>query len=457
MACQIVVCVGQNSRNPKATVLEVLFALIFVKPLLEVLRIARRDRQKWYQRVRPADENVQSKLCAVFAESAPAAFLQFLMLHSRHPTVFMYLSIVISIATVAFTLASVDFNVDTDPTDRTNIPQFYGLIPERTGTRAAIFLAMGVHSFAQVAAAALGTASLAHIHPWIAVCTWGGKLAAMYALKTAQRDLSWFYPVCGLWGILLALAARSIEMIVSDLGLLYFRHPDNMGCVQWWFGQMWPWMLLATAIGLRATTPAELGLSAALNTTLNATALGSASDAALSTTLNTTALDGGVEPSPLTDPTVLSITAALLFVMWLLSLAAFFLLANRDYWHTFFTAETSAQYTKRVRWDGQAGVEERAMLLVSVHPSLLRLVAADAAEWLEDNWDTWTREDTPADWLTDEWKRALPDSVISQKTLQALGGKTRRRTTLAMRLRLGSGLLVHVPVEGATGAAPHCQ
>ena len=196
-------------------------------------------------------------------------------------------------------------------------------------------------------------------------------------------------------------------------------------------------MLLATAIGLRATTPAELGLSAALNTMLNTSALG-----------------GGVEQSPLTDPTVVSIMAALLFAVWLLSLAAFFLLANRDYWHTFFTTETAAQYTKRVRWDSQAGVEERAMLLVSVHPSLLRLVAADAAEWLEDNWDTWTREDTPADWLTDEWKRALPDSVISQKTLQALGGKTRRRTTLAMRLRLGSGLLVHVPVEGASGAAP---
>jgi hypothetical protein len=253
----------------------------------------------------------------------------------------------------------------------------------------------------------------------------------MYALKTAQRDLSWFYPVCGLWGILLALAARSIEMVVSDLGLLYLRHPDNMGCVQWWFGQMWPWMLLATAIGLRAATPAELG---------------SASDAALNTTLNATALGGVVEQSPLTDPTVLSIMAALLFMMWLLSLAAFFLLTNRDYWHTFFTTETSAQYTKRVRWDGQAGVEERAKLLISVHPSLLRLVAADAAEWLEDNWDTWTREDTPADWLTDEWKRALPDSVISQKTLQTLGGETRRRSTLAERLRLDSDLLVHVTV-----------
>jgi hypothetical protein len=83
---------------------------------------------------------------------------------------------------------------------------------------------------------------------------------------------------------------------------------------------------------------------------------------------------------------------------------------------------------------------------------LLRLVAADAAEWLEDNWDTWTREDTPADWLTDEWKRALPDSVISQKTLQTLGGETRRRSTLAERLRLDSDLLVHVTVESATAS-----
>jgi hypothetical protein len=30
-----------------------------------------------------------------------------------------------------------------------------------------------------------------------------------------------------------------------------------MGCLQWWFGRLWPWLLLVAAILLRATAPAE--------------------------------------------------------------------------------------------------------------------------------------------------------------------------------------------------------
>jgi hypothetical protein len=39
----------------------------------------------------------------------------YLLLLVAHPTYFQYLSIVTSIATAAFTIASMDFNTDTDP------------------------------------------------------------------------------------------------------------------------------------------------------------------------------------------------------------------------------------------------------------------------------------------------------------------------------------------------------
>ena len=49
-------------------------------------------------------------------EAGPAAFLQmYLLLLVAHPSFFQYLSVIISIATAAFTIASVDFNLDTDP------------------------------------------------------------------------------------------------------------------------------------------------------------------------------------------------------------------------------------------------------------------------------------------------------------------------------------------------------
>jgi hypothetical protein len=125
---------------------------------------------------------------------------------------------------------------------------------------------------------------------------------------------------------------------------------------------------------------------------------------------------------------VLSAVAAVLFVVWLLSLATFFHLAKREYWPSFWNNETAAEYTKRVKWDGQPDERLRAMLLMKVHPSLLRLIAPEGRVWIEKNWERWTK---------DRWKRGLPDSVLMQQVRKQLGGENRRRSTLSKQLGVG--------------------
>jgi hypothetical protein len=94
--------------------LEILYTLMLVKPALEVLRIVRGELRKPYQTLSLTTENIYSKCIEVFAEAGPAAFLQtFYLLLVAHPSIFQYVSIVISIATAAFTIASVDYNLDT--------------------------------------------------------------------------------------------------------------------------------------------------------------------------------------------------------------------------------------------------------------------------------------------------------------------------------------------------------
>ena len=227
-----------------------------------------------------------------------------------------------------------------------------------------------------------------------------------------------------------------------------------MGCALWWFGRLWPWLLLVAAIALHATAPAQLAYMA-LNTTAavaevldasaNASAiLGANTATILNTSSSLVAANGTLNAtsdyaqSALTDPIVLSAVAAALFVVWLASLVMFFLLAKREYWPSFWSSETAAEYTKRVKWDGQPDERLRAMILVKVHPSLLRLIAPEARKWIEENWKRWTR-DKP-DWFNDKWKRGLPDCVLSQQALKELGGKVRRRSSLAEQLRLGRDL-----------------
>jgi hypothetical protein len=78
------------------------------------------------------------------------------------------------------------------------------------------------------------------------------------------------------------------------------------------------------------------------------------------------------------------------------------------------------------------------MLLVRVHPSLLRLIAPEARLWIGKNWKRWTK-DKP-DWFTDRWKRGLPDSVLPQQALAELGGKNRRRSSLREQLRAANAI-----------------
>jgi hypothetical protein len=469
---QIALCIAQNFRNPKEMALEIGYTLIFLKPMLEVLRILRGGQQKPHHTWSLVLENSYAKALEVVTEAGPAAFFQmYMLLLVARPTYFQYLSIVVSIATAAFTVVSIDFHLDTDPKYRAMEPRFFGFVPDKSGDRAKILAAMFLNSFTQMAVVVIGTASLAHIDPNIAMGMWCGRVVMMYSVKLARRDLSYYPPIRGLLGFAVAaFGDRPASMFLGDAGLwAYGRHAYEMGVVQWWFGRLWPWLLLVAAIVLRAAAPAQLAhRNTALSTTPMAELLSAISStnvgaipasnttAILSTTpsllvgngtLNATAFAGDYAQSVLTDPIVLSVVAAVLFVVWLLSLVAFFLLAKREYWPTFWCNETAAEYAKRVKWDGQPDERLRAMLLVKVHQSLLRLIAPEARIWIGKNWARWTK-DKP-DWFTDRWKRGLPDSVLTPLVRKQLGGENRRRSTLAEQLGVADEMPLPPPPSRA--------
>jgi hypothetical protein len=70
MVLQIVLCITQNFRNPKAMALEIMYTLIFLKPMLEVLRILRGEQKKPYHTFSLVLENGYAKAIEVFAEAA---------------------------------------------------------------------------------------------------------------------------------------------------------------------------------------------------------------------------------------------------------------------------------------------------------------------------------------------------------------------------------------------------
>jgi hypothetical protein len=470
---QIALCVAQNFRNVKATMLEIVYTLIFVKPVLEVIRILRGEQRKPYQTFHPLSENSYAKAIEVFAEAGPAAFLQmFFLLSTAVPSWSQYISITISIATAAFTIASTDFNLDTDPRLRVMEPHFYGFVPDSSRDRAKIFIVMFVNSFCQMTALVIATASLAEFDLNIAIGAWCGRFAILVSIKAVWRDLSYFIPIRGWLGTVIAASIeRPATMFLSDVSLwAYGRHPYEMGCKQWWFSRIWPWLLLVATIVLRATAPAELGSTALSTAAAAADFLGTSASGRLganmttadrttafsqvagNSTRNEAIVTGDYERSQrlAKNPVALSVVTVVLFVPWLLSLAVFFLLAQRKCWPSFWSNETAAEYTKRVKWDGQTDERLRAMLLVKLHLSLLRLIVPEARIWIANHWERWGEE--KPDWFTDRWKCALSDSVLSQQTREELGGNKRRRSSLVEQLTLGGAILAvpshpRLPVE----------
>jgi hypothetical protein len=255
-----------------------------------------------------------------------------------------------------------------------------------------------------------------------------------------RKDFMYYLPIRGFGGVLVsACLDRPMVMLVSDFAFfLYGRHPFEMGCVQWWSGRVWAWILLGVSTALRAqrsiidgseptsaTLPGNQSMEPPLR---NATARSAT--------------------APWLAPLFLAALAATLFVLWLLSHLAFFLLCKREYWSSFCTPLTGAGHVDR-RW-GTLSDEKKATLLVRVHPALLRLIATRARLWMELNEEAW--ENDRPEWLTDRWLRAVPSSMLPKKIFLALGGKNRRRSTLTERLALMNDLAVPVPDPIRVGA-----
>ena len=63
--------------------------------------------------------------------------------------------------------------------------------------------------------------------------------------KIIRGDFGYNLPVTGIIGLVATVAVRSVELLQSDfLGLLYYRHPCELGLVMWATCFVWPWVLL---------------------------------------------------------------------------------------------------------------------------------------------------------------------------------------------------------------------
>ncbi len=263
-------------------------------------------------------------------------------------------------------------------------------------------------------------------HTMVVGATYAVRIALVFVVKAARRDLPWYWPTRGGVTLLLGLVGRiSTAILIDFTDFHYGRFPFDHGAMLWLVGVVWPWPFLVAGV---ATYNAHFSAVHSLQvyrsnaTDINSTVTGNA---------NAMLPDQGASVAAI-DPGMLWTLAGVLAFVWLCSKIVFALLCKREYLRTYWSTETAAQYTKRTKWDGATDAK-RASVLTKLHSSYLRLFRDEAQQWLADNWDQW--EEQRPKWLTERWKRALPNSVLTPALRAQLGGKARRRSSVVEQMR----------------------
>ena len=322
-------------------------------------------------------------------------------------------------------------DADTDPRGRATEPSFCGLIHDITRTRVATLLVMTLAAFCKMLGVVLALALLIVANQAAVVgAVFAGRIGLMFVVKAAQQDLPWYFATRGGITVLILLVGHIATAILIDCTDFHLgRHPYVQGAMGWMIGVVWPWILLFAGVAAYnahfSTAPslqAHPSNATVITPHVNSTPVFDANAVLPDQAARVAAIDGRM----------LWVLAGALAFVWLCSNIAFALLCKPEYLRTFWSVETAAQYTKRTRWDG-AAVAKRARVLTRLHSSYLRLFRDEAKQWLADNWDQW--EEQKPEWFTERWKRSLPNSILTPALRIRLGGKGRRRSSVAEQMR----------------------
>lgn len=130
---QVFVVIVQNRRKPwRKLAKEVLIVLLFLKPAVDALRVARAQPRESDTPLDPTEEMLFCKAMEVLCEAGPGAVIQTAAILSTGSGEISHVavaSVVFSCMVTAYLTTTMSFDLDTHPTKRKLDPLFYGYPP----------------------------------------------------------------------------------------------------------------------------------------------------------------------------------------------------------------------------------------------------------------------------------------------------------------------------------------
>ena len=131
------------------------------------------------------------------------------------------MSIIISIATIAFGSTTICFDFDLDPDRRIHTPGFYGYVPSNSRRRRAlVFYSMFLFSACHIALRLLGIAFLAGFSSVVTAAVLGGDVLLFFLLKLARNDLRYWLKLDGSLSWIFSFAERIFTKVMVDFTVM---------------------------------------------------------------------------------------------------------------------------------------------------------------------------------------------------------------------------------------------
>jgi hypothetical protein len=379
---QMLLVWAQNKKLGMKRVLKEWFPiLIGFKPAVDAYRVATGEKQAVGTAMDPMTEMTVMKITEMFAEAIPGVIIQLMAIATSAKEVgtSAWLSVAVSAITTGFASATISYDWDTDPSKREVAPDFYGYIPAKASKRTVVFVSMllvtaGMLLVRCTTIVLLGLMGGSWVFLYI-----GADLGLYMLVKILRGDFWYWLPLGGNIEILSSILGRVIIKIIVDFtSIMQFRHPNEVGGAYWLFGLF--------------LTMGSLPLSIYI-------------------------------ASPYVDKKAIHIASAILnhFIpITTLCFAVFFLDIEKKYWDSFWSTQTSKDFSMAYFLEGENDATKIKVFGSSRHHWVS--IQGELRKWIKSNWAKW--EEEKPDWFTDVRKAMVPADFIPAE------GDARRRESV---------------------------
>jgi hypothetical protein len=215
LAAQALFVILQNARLGWRVVLwELSFVFSLLKPAIDAVRVARGDERVDGAPFDPLVEMVLCKCSEMTFESIPGGLAQAIfLLDGGDWTTSAVVSVCLSCISTAFTVTTMDFDLDTNKGRRSKNPEFYGYIPDTSAGHFIIFTLLFLYHSAHTLGNTFSMALLAQTS-WVWLVAYLlADHCGLILYKLTRGDL--FYWIPGL-GVLLSMLERFGTKVIVD-------------------------------------------------------------------------------------------------------------------------------------------------------------------------------------------------------------------------------------------------